>query len=172
MLGVALSVLEQRQQRHGEVELALDVEIEDLVPALLLWEVDHWCSPGEARVVDEDVEPRLGLLDLLGERITAGLGTDVGLESDAEALLAFRVAGGELAELGGDLLKVAELSAGNVDLGAVANIGGSNHLANARATTGDQRHLAVEREEAVGAKLGHDFGCCVLGHRGLSLFGG
>lgn len=164
VLGVALSILEQRQKRDGEVELTLDVEVKHLVPTLLLGKVDHRSTPGETRVVDQDVEPGFGLLDLVCEGVTASFASDVGLKSDAETLLALGIAGSQLAQLLSHLLEIGELSAGNVDLGAVANVGGSDHLADTGTASGNEGDLAIEREETVGAELGHDFGGCVLGH--------
>lgn len=164
MFSVALSVLEQGQQGNGKVELAFDIEVEHLVPALLFGKINHRRAPSETRVVDEDIEPSLDLLDLVGERIAASLAADVGLQRHAEPLLALGIAWGQLAQLHGHFFEIGEFSTGNVHLGAVANVGGGDHLADTGATSGDKGNLAIEREEALSTELGHDFGGSVLGH--------
>lgn len=164
MLGIALALFEQRQQRHCEVELTLDVEVEYLIPTLVLWEIAHGCAPSETRVVDQDVESGLGLFDLVSERITTCLAAHIGLKRYTETFFTLGIVGSELTELLGHVLQIRELATGNVDLGTVADIGGGDHLANTRATTGDKGDLSIKREEALSTKLRHHFGSCVLGH--------
>ena len=82
MLGVTLVLLQQRQERHGEVELALNIHMERLIPSLVLRKIVHRRSPGQPRIVDEDIKLRLALLDFVGESIAAGFGGDVGLDGD------------------------------------------------------------------------------------------
>lgn len=157
---VVLALLEEVEERNSKVELRLDVECENLVPSCGFWEVGHRGTPSQARVVDEDVEAGLVLLDLLGQGITAGLGADVRLERDtlASGLLA------ELRELGGDALKIRELTRGDVDLCTVADVGCADHLSDSCCAASDKSNFALEAEESLDAELGHDFGGCVLWH--------
>lgn len=164
VVGVALSLFQQWQQGNSQVELTLDVQVKHLVPTLLLREVDHGSTPGQTRVVDQNVQPGLSLLDLLSERITTGFGANIGLESNAETLLALGIGRVELGKLSGNLLEIGELAGGDVDFGTVADVSGGNHLTDTGTTAGYEGDLAIEGEESLSGELGHDFGCCVLGH--------
>lgn len=54
------------------VEKAFNVDSENIVPAFLLGEVIERCAPGDARVIDEDVQFALAFLELCDERIAPG----------------------------------------------------------------------------------------------------
>lgn len=63
------------------VKDAFHVNVEHVVPTLLFRIVEEGTSPGDARIVDENVELVLAFAELLDKRITASSGlkmTDIG----------------------------------------------------------------------------------------------
>ena len=115
MMRVALALLEKWDQGHRQVELALDVQVEHLVPALVLGKVVAWTAPCEARVVDENIETRRMPRELGSERIAAGLGAQVGLQRDAGRACRPRTASSRLVHRCGDAFEIVELARRNVD---------------------------------------------------------
>ena len=164
VFGVALSRFQQWQQCNSSIKLTFDIQIEHLIPTLLLGEVDHGGTPSQTRVVDQDIQSGLDLLDLFSEGIASSFATNISLKGNAKTLFALGVGRVEFGELSSNLLEVGKLARGDVDFGTVANVGGGDHLADTRTTAGDQGNLAIECEEALSGELGHDFGCCILGH--------
>ena len=115
MVRIALALFEKWDQSHRQVELALDVQVEHFVPALVLGKVVAWTAPCEARVVDENIETRRVPRELGSQRITAGLGAQVGLERDAGRACRPWTASSRLVHQCRDVFEIVELARRNVD---------------------------------------------------------
>ena len=136
-IAVARALLEQRQERAREMEDRLDVGREDLVPRAVRILAER-CAPVRAGVVDEDMERRLLLRDLLGELAGAGFGADVGRCRDARAALR---------ELGRDPIADVLLARRDVDFGARLDEAARDHQADAPRAAGHEGGLSCDREQ-------------------------
>ena len=60
----------ENSEKHT-VEYALHINVEDIIPSLLFWEVEEWSAPRNAGVVHQYVEFVLAFAELGDERVAA-----------------------------------------------------------------------------------------------------
>jgi hypothetical protein len=125
---------ERRVEGLGQKERRLDVQVHDLVPAVL-WELVERRSPGRARVVHQNVELGFAGEVVGGERATAVEGGYVVWDGDAAA------GARELASGGGTLLGLAR---GDVDLRAGREEAGRDHLPDPARPSGDEGNAVLQ----------------------------
>jgi hypothetical protein len=136
--------LEHRQERPGQVERRLEVEVDDLVPGRGR-EVCQVRAPGGARVVDQDVHAFLGLADLGRQPEAFLLPRQVGRKRDHPA---------ECGELGYRGVTRGRLARADVDRRAGLQQAAGHHQADPAGPARDDGNLAGEIEQVQGALRG------------------
>jgi hypothetical protein len=131
------SRLEQRQERPGEIERRLEVEVDDLVPGAT-GKVRQGRAPGGAGIVDQDVDSILGPADLGGQPDAFLLAGQVGREGYHAAVR------GELGDRG---LPRLGLARADVDRRSGLQQAARHHQADPAGSPGDDGDLAGEIEQ-------------------------
>jgi hypothetical protein len=129
--------LQQRQERPGEEERRLEVEVEHLVPGRA-GELLQRRAPRGAGVVDEDVDPLLGAAHLRGQPDALGLGGEVRRDAGDVAVLP---------ELGDGLRHGLGLAGGDVHRSARLQQPAGHHQPDAPGAAGHDGDLAGQVEQ-------------------------